>query len=199
VEAVIPGAQGRILGVLARTTADLNLRTIARLAGVSPAQASRVLPDLVALGMVERKETPPSSLFRLVDENVAAQLVRSLSGSYHEVLRRLGEEAARMSPAPASVIIFGSFARGDADADSDIDVLIVRADDVPDDEAWASGLGHWWLRAARIAGNGVEVIEDDARTVGRKLRRSGPLWGDIRREGIVVYGATLDDLRADAA
>jgi DNA-binding MarR family transcriptional regulator len=55
VEAVIPGAQGRILAVLAEKTGELNLRTIARLANVSPAQASRVLPDLVALGLVERR------------------------------------------------------------------------------------------------------------------------------------------------
>jgi hypothetical protein len=35
VQALIPGAQGRILAVLAETTAELNLRTIARLSGVS--------------------------------------------------------------------------------------------------------------------------------------------------------------------
>ena len=44
VEAVIPGAQGRVLAVLAETTAELNLRTVARLAGVSVAQVSRVMP-----------------------------------------------------------------------------------------------------------------------------------------------------------
>ena len=37
VQAVIPGAPGRILAVLAETTAELNLRTIARLASVSNA------------------------------------------------------------------------------------------------------------------------------------------------------------------
>jgi hypothetical protein len=38
--------------VLAETTAELNLRTLARLSGVSVAQMSRVLPDLVELGLV---------------------------------------------------------------------------------------------------------------------------------------------------
>jgi len=55
VQAVIPGAQGRILAVLAETSAELSLRTIARLSGVSIAQASRVMPKLVELGMVERR------------------------------------------------------------------------------------------------------------------------------------------------
>ncbi|MFN2486157.1 MAG: helix-turn-helix domain-containing protein [Acidimicrobiia bacterium] len=66
----IPGVQGRILAVLAETTADLNLRTIARLSGTSVAHASRVLPDLVSLGIVERREAPPSALFRLVRDHV---------------------------------------------------------------------------------------------------------------------------------
>ena len=58
VQAFIPGAQGRILAVLAETTAELNLRTIARLSGVSLAQSSRVMPVLVDLGVVERREAP---------------------------------------------------------------------------------------------------------------------------------------------
>lgn len=51
---------------MAETTAELNLRTNARLAGIRQAQASRLLPDLVSLGVVERREVPPSSLFQLV-------------------------------------------------------------------------------------------------------------------------------------
>lgn len=65
VQSLIPGAQGRVLDVLARTTAELNLGTVARLAGVSAAQASRVLPRLVELGVVARRDVPPSSLYRL--------------------------------------------------------------------------------------------------------------------------------------
>ena len=46
VQAVVPGAQGRVLAVLAETTGELSLRTVARLVEVSPAQASRILPGL---------------------------------------------------------------------------------------------------------------------------------------------------------
>lgn len=79
VQALIPGVQGRILGVLAETTGQLNLTTISRLAGVSSAQASRVLPELVHLGLVERVEAPPSALFRLMDESLVGRLVHSIT------------------------------------------------------------------------------------------------------------------------
>lgn len=114
VEAVIPGVQGRILAVLAVTTAELNLRTIARLAQVSPAQASRVLPELVSLGLVERRDVPPSALFTLVGENVVARAVRGLSGARRDVFEELGMLAGRMEPSPISAVVFGSVARGEA-------------------------------------------------------------------------------------
>ena len=42
VEAVIPGAQGRILAVLAETTAELNLSTVARVRCEAPCVRGRV-------------------------------------------------------------------------------------------------------------------------------------------------------------
>ena len=42
VEALIPGVQGRVLGVLARTEAEMTIRTVAGLAAVSPAEGIEV-------------------------------------------------------------------------------------------------------------------------------------------------------------
>ena len=115
VQTLIPGVQGQILGVLAESTAQLNLTTVSRLAGVSLAQASRVLPELVRLGLVERVEAPPSALFRLMDENLVGRLVRSMTDLRYLALRAVGDCSARQKPRPKLVIVFGSFARGDAD------------------------------------------------------------------------------------
>jgi predicted nucleotidyltransferase len=195
IQAVIPGAQGRILAVLAETTADLNLRTVARLAGVSPAQASRVLPDLVRLGIVERRDVPPSALFRLVDDNVASRLVRALSRVRETVLVELAHSAAALDPTPVSVIVFGSFARGDADVDSDLDAVVVRPHGVSDDDRWAQAVEDWRQFARRLTGNRVEVVDTAEDDIGRLLRSRKPLWIDIARDGVVVHGAPLNELR----
>ena len=52
VEALIPGVQGRVLGVLARTETEMTIRTAAGLAGASQQQASVVVAHLVDLGTV---------------------------------------------------------------------------------------------------------------------------------------------------
>lgn len=196
VEAVIPGTQGRVLAVLAETTAELNLRTVARLADVSPAQASRVLPGLVELGLVERREVPPSSLFRLNHENVAARAVIELARSHAVALDRIGGAADDLPLPPASVIIFGSFARRESDRDSDIDVLVVRPTGLEqDDDTWAAGVELWRERVRAMTGNRVEVVEADRGEVAEKLESGGSVWRDIARDGVVVSGATLDELR----
>ena len=193
VEAVIPGAQGRILSVLVGITAPLNLRTLARLAGVSPAQASRVMPALVDLGVVERYEVPPSSQFLLARSNVAAQAVIELFRSPETASERIGLAAAAMAIPPESVIIFGSFARGEAGVDSDIDVVVVRPDSIDeDDDDWATTLEAWRDEARAITGNTVEVVEVSLSDAGLKLRRKTEFWSNVRRDGVVIHGLSID-------
>jgi predicted nucleotidyltransferase len=196
VQAVVPGAQGQLLAVLAETSAELNLRTLARLAGVSAAQASRVLPALVELGVVERREVPPSALFRFVPEHVAARAVTMLASVRRSVLDELGLRAAEIRPEPTSVTVFGSFARGEADAQSDLDVLLVRPADVDEeDSGWRSGVDRWTEQARRLTGNTVDVVEVSEGDIGRLLGSRRTLWRDIQRDGITVHGLTMDDLR----
>jgi predicted nucleotidyltransferase len=196
VEAVIPGAQGRILAVLAETTAELNLRTIARLARVSPAQASRVLPELVTLGLVERREAPPSALFSLVDEHVGARAVRTLSRARGAVLEELGKLVAEISPRPASALVFGSFARGEADEASDLDILLVRPEDGDNDDRWVSSVEEFRAAARRLTGNSVQVLEATEHDVPRRLRSKTQVWHDIVRDGVLLHGKAIDDYRS---
>lgn len=196
VRAVIPGAQGRVLAVLAETTAPLNLSTLARLAGVSVAQASRVMPGLVELGLVERREIPPSSQFRLIRENVAARAIIELARSRDAALSQIGSSAAGLPIPPVSVIVFGSIARGDADRQSDLDVIVVRPDDVDDDDdVWATAIERWRSEAQAITGNTVEVLEVTQAEARTKLSGNAQLWRDVARDGTVVYGLTMNELR----
>jgi predicted nucleotidyltransferase len=189
VQALIPGAQGQILGVLAETTAQLNLTTLSRLAGVSLAQASRVLPELVHLGLVERVEAPPSALFRLMDESLAGRLVRSMTELRLAALGAIGDFSALQKSRPELVIAFGSFARGQADADSDLDIVIVRPADVEDsDSAWAESIVSLSQDIARALGNPVNILEVGANDLERRLMSRSEVWRSIRSEGVVVYG-----------
>ncbi len=199
-QSVVPGVQGRILAVLAETTAELNLRAIAALAHVSDAQASRVLPGLVSLGLVERREVPPSALFRLVRDHIAAGPILALSRSRDRMIEELRRIAEELPLSPASVVVFGSFALGQADEQSDIDTLLIRPRGIDEsDERWSSTVQQWIDHAANVSGNTVEVLEVAEAEVPARLNGNRSVWHDIRREGLVVYGPDLDSFQVGDA
>jgi predicted nucleotidyltransferase len=196
-QTIVPGVQGRILAVLAKTTAELNLRTIASIADVSEAQASRVLPGLVAIGVVERREAPPSALFRLVRDHIAAEPILALSRSRDRMIQKMREIAEGLPISPTSVIIFGSFARAEADADSDIDTLLVRPGGVSEsDDAWYASVRQWIDRVGEVSGNRVEVLEVDEDEVPARLRSGRSVWQDIERDGLIIHGRAVDSFKS---
>lgn len=160
VEAVIPGVQGKVLAVLARSDTEMSMRAVGRLAGVSAQQSSLVLGQLIDLGIVERRDVPPVGLVRLGPDNLAAQMVIALARLHQAALGRLAELATSITPAPASLVIFGSFARGQAGPGSDLDILAVRpAGLAGDHDRWTDSLGVWADTARRLVGNSVNLIE----------------------------------------
>jgi len=197
VEALIPGVQGRVLTVLARTETELTMRSVAELAGVSANQATVVLNRLVRLGIVERRDVGASALVRLVRENEAARSVLSLVDLRQGVLARLAGEARKIRPAPACLVVFGSFARGDAHENSDIDVLAVPPSEAQvDDGRWTAALGQWSDRAARIAGNPVNLLEATMDELPKLVRREREPWRTIVEEGVVLVGDIPSEIRA---
>jgi hypothetical protein len=199
VEALVPGVHGRVLGVLARTETEMTIRTVARLAGVSAQQASVVVAELVSLGVVGRREAGSSALVRLERDNEAAALVIALSCLRERVMGRLRDMARVMTPVPASLIVFGSFARGETSSTGDLDVLAVRPDSVPaDDAGWVDALGAWDRAARQIVGNPVHMLVVPAKEVGGLLRRRSGPWRAIANEGVVLVGGPLSALAAVA-
>ncbi len=197
VKALIPGVQGRVLTVLARTEAELTMRSVAELAGVSANQATVVLNRLVRLGIVERRDVGAAALVRLVRENEAARSVLSLVDLRQGVLARLAGEARKIRPAPACLVVFGSFARGDVHENSDIDVLAVPPSEAQVDHGrWTAALGQWSDRAARIAGNPVNLLEATMDELPKLVRREREPWRTIVEEGVVLVGDIPSEIRA---
>ncbi len=197
VEALIPGVQGRVLTVLARTEAELTMRAVAGLAGVSANQATVVLNRLVHLGLVGRRDVGSAALVRLIRDNEAARAVLTLADLQRGVMARLAREAKKIRPAPTCLVVFGSFVRGDAHENSDIDVLAVPPPEAKDDDCqWTAALGQWTDQAARIAGNPVNLLQVTIEELPKLVRGDREPWRTIAEEGVVLIGAFPLEVRA---
>ena len=152
---------------------------------------------MVSLGLVERREVPPSALFRIVPDHVAVRAVVALSRARDLMLEEVGRLATKLPGPPVSVIVFGSLARGDGGPESDIDVVVVRPTDVGEDsDDWRRSVEAWRVDVRRRAGSSVDLVEVGQADIARLLRSRRPMWRDVLRDGVVVYGAPLAELRA---
>jgi predicted nucleotidyltransferase len=119
--------------------------------------------------------------------------VLALAGARETVLTEIGQAAGGLPVAPASVIVFGSFARGEAGIDSDLDAVFVRPETVgPDDDQWAESVEQWRTAVTTLTGNRVEVLEISINDLAARLDSGQPVWRDIRHDGRVVHGRPLD-------
>jgi predicted nucleotidyltransferase len=197
VEAIIPDAQGKILAALARTTGELSTRALADLSGVSIAHTARTVQRLVRLGIVERRSAPPTALLKLARHHLAAHAILSLADLRHTFEEELRESAMHLDPLPVAVVLFGSFARGEDNATSDVDVLVVRPRAIDADEPrWVESMAQWESHVRDVSGNALSRIEVTEGEVPKLFRSRRPLWQAIRREGIVLQGLSLAELIA---
>ena len=97
------------------------------------------------------------------------------------VIEQAGRTLAEQATAPAKVFLFGSHARGDATADSDLDFLVVERGVQPSVEEWVR------LRdALPPLGVPVDVIVMSDDLVRRRRDVPGSLVYTAMREGRLV-------------
>lgn len=192
---VIPGAQGKLLSVFAHTSTNLSTSTAARLSGVSLAQTSRILPELARIGILERIDVPPSITYRFITDNLASKAISLLSRLRESAIEELRQLALAKVDPSVSLVLFGSFARGEADSESDIDVLLVHPDDDQELKGWSDGVEEWRHCAQLLTGNEVHLMAVNRSEIDFLLGSDRPLWLDILRDGIIISGRSLDELQ----
>ncbi|MEA2023184.1 MAG: nucleotidyltransferase domain-containing protein [Actinomycetota bacterium] len=190
-KSVIPSAQGEVLAVLARTTSSLTGRQIAGLTDgrVSQKRVSDILNMLTGAGIVVRQVAGSSYLHRLNREHLAADAIVQLASIRDRLTGRIADEVGAWRSPGEGVWLFGSVVRGDGGANSDVDVLVVRNDEVgADDALWLSQIDALAQAVAGWTGNDCRIVEFSAGEIARLVGDDDPLVRSIRSEGIRIAG-----------
>ena len=184
---VAPAVRGALLQALARLEQPVTRRQLASAAGVAPGNASAVIEGFIQAGLVSETIAGRSSMVILNRSHLAAGPVLALAGLRGELIRRLRE---RLSDWPdlLGAWLFGSVARGDADSDSDVDLLIV-ADDLqsPDLHQLVAQL-HADVRS--WTGNDLQLVEHSAASWRKVLSTKNALVQQVRLDGIALTDDT---------
>ena len=125
---VTPTLDAAVLQALAATTSLSSGAQVHRMGGVGSADGvRRVLARLVGQGIVVAQEHPHATLYLLNRDHVAAEAVVALTRLRQVIIDRITAEVAGWEPRLIHASLFGSFARGEADTESDVDILVIPA------------------------------------------------------------------------
>jgi predicted nucleotidyltransferase len=156
---IAPGLDSAVLHVLAGTESGLSASQISRLAhrGTRVGQLP-VLNRLVEHGLVVAEPANRGFLYRLNRQHVLAEPVLAITQARATILQRLAAEVGAMQPAPLHASVFGSFARGEAGPESDIDVLIITTAGTEPSDEWSHQLQDVGDRVLAWSGNRMKHV-----------------------------------------
>ena len=192
ISSVIPGVPGVVLQILARTEQPLTGNGIADLADgvVSRAGVTKALSTLVVHGLVECRPAGRANLYTLNREHVAAEAIVALASLRQATIDRLVALVGDMEIQPVGVYLFGSVARGDGSAESDVDVLVVRPARV-DEDVWTNQMMELSRRVRAWTGNACEILEFTKRDLEALARKKDRLITSLKKDVVVISGPKL--------
>jgi predicted nucleotidyltransferase len=188
--AVTQGVESDVLAVLLRSHVPLTGARVAAMAERGETQVREVLRRLGRHGLVDVERHGQSYTYLLNREHVLTPGLELLQRAMPTVEDNIRDLVASWAIPPASLVLFGSAARRDGNADSDVDLLLVRPQETdPEDEMWADQRHELARSLERWTGNSAQVVELSVRELAKAIRRKEPLVRQLRSDGTVLVGA----------
>ncbi len=177
---VVPSLDGPVLAALAATSGPMGLAAVhERAERGSKSGVRSVLLRMIDEGLV--LEVPGG--YVLNRDHLAAPAVQLLATLHGELTNRIRGAVEAWPTHPTLVGLFGSAARRDGDASSDIDVLVVSEDPDLDDrvDELAEQIRRW-------TGNRAQVIGRTPTDVARLRRAKEPILAEWTRDLVAIVG-----------
>jgi len=178
------------LRVLALSGERLSGRQIARLAEEStPANIRLSLLRLTDVGLVTAAPRSDAILYAANRDHLLWPAIEIALDAEAELMRRIRAMTREHGFQFTTVVLYGSVARGDSDADSDVDLLVVQARE--------GGLRQSYIDYLREdvqkwTGNRVQIFDASVDELRRMRETGDPIVASWLEEGRLVVG---DDLR----
>lgn len=192
------GSRIAVLRVLRGVTVPLNASQIAARTGLTRPAIASALWEFAAVGIVSRSSAGRANVHVLERDNVyVARLIEPLFAA-EERIPDLLLEAVRdaFAELAESVILFGSYARGDQDATSDVDVILVATDALAKD-ALGRAADDYAPAFRRRFGADLSALVYDMAEAAALSETAPPLAASLQRDAVVVSGRAPWEWRAD--
>lgn len=188
---------GRVLEVVSGTTRPLAGREIHKIVGEgSNSGVWKVLNRLEEQGILLADRRSHATYYVANRDHLAWPSIEAIVRLRGELTARLTAEIDGWSIAPLHASIFGSTARGDADVDSDVDLLLVRPEDLAPNavEDWERQLASVRDAVQRWTGNLCQTFVATPSRLAEHVRANDPLVRGWLDDEILLAGAPIAEL-----
>ena len=196
ISTVVPSLDGPVLQVLARSDCGLSGRQIHKLAGTGSVAGVRlVLQRLATTGLVHVDDVGNSLLYHLNRNHLVAPAVEFLADLRSTLTSRLADEISAWRIPPVHASLYGAIARGDGDLESDVDLLLIRPDQVDTgDVLWEDQAARLMQSVVDLTGNPAHVFELSRTELTDHLTKEDPILNDWLQPSLPLYGVPVPSL-----
>ncbi|MBC9176179.1 helix-turn-helix domain-containing protein [Pseudoroseomonas ludipueritiae] len=186
----------RLARELARHGGQLSAPDLVRRTGLAKASVARGLEALVGAGAVDTAGTGRSVLYRLRPEHPLAPALSALFEAeerrFQNILEGARSAAEAAGPGLVALWLFGSVARGEDRADSDLDLALVgEPAALP---RLADAFRDALVAPAGRMGFSPSVVALGTDDVARLAGQCDPWWMGVTRDAVPLVGQRPDDL-----
>ena len=197
VRSAVPSLDGSVLIALAGLATPVSGREITRLVGkTAHAGVLRVLTRLAAEAVLHAERRTNAVYYSANREHLAWPAVEVLANLRRELLHRITQHVRRWSVPVETVAVFGSLARGEGGSDSDIDLLLVRADGLGDEHArqWDTQADALVTAVEAWTGNRAQLYDISVGEFRAHVDAGEPIVQSWRRDAITLVGRDVNAL-----
>ena len=183
---ITPTLDGDVLAVLAQHDATFTTGQLHRVLNrYSEEGIRKVLLRLTRQGVVHSQRVGNAYSYRLNRQHLAADPIIQLARLPRTLLQRLEDRLNSWAIPPTYAAVFGSAARGTMTEDSDLDLLLVRADDTPI-HIWDEQVADLVADVSRWTGNDTRPLEYTVSEL--TTARDEFVLRDVLEDGLTVAG-----------
>jgi len=190
---VMSRSTAAVLRVLIGAQTSFSIRQIARIAEISVPQALRVIDHESDRGLVLVEHAGRARMCRFNKDHLAANAIVELLTLRERMINVIRDEISTWVIKPLHSSLFGSAARGGGGTESDLDVLVVRPEDVSENEwerqKYASG-----LNLKKKIGNTVSWFDISLAEMTNAKKAAEPIFSEWAKDGISLTESSLLNL-----
>ena len=185
----------KILRFMIHAGLPMNGREIAKAAGLSHVRCHAILKELSEQGIVTLRKIGRSTVYELQPDHIVVKhWLKPLFREERQLRKRLARTlTSHLSDKPVSVILFGSIARKEEKAGSDIDILVIVPDKA-DLKRCRRELSGAEEAVTRLYGNRLSPLLMKHSPFIAKLKRGDRFLEEALSDGQQIYGKTIPEL-----